>query len=71
MQVCHISQSIGSSVAWVNDGTGGFNNAADPVFDTSPDGSLFDVEVADFNNDGLDDVYLCFRTGTDQLYFGQ
>jgi hypothetical protein len=61
----------GSVVVWINDGTGVFANPSDTVFDASPDGSLFDVEVADFNGDGLDDLYLCHRTGTDQLYFGQ
>lgn len=55
---------------WINDGTGTFGPNTLTVFDASPDGSVFDIEVFDANGDGQDDLYFCHRTGTDQLYLG-
>ncbi|MFK8017664.1 MAG: FG-GAP repeat domain-containing protein [Gammaproteobacteria bacterium] len=61
----------GSVSAWINDGTGQFTAPTTSVFSAEPSGSLFDIEVADFNGDGNADLYFCYRTGTDQLYFRQ
>ena len=58
----------GTIEAWINDGSGFFSMAASSPFSTEPAGSAFDIEVVDVNGDGLDDLYFCYRTGTDQLY---
>ena len=42
--------------------------ASENPFSNAPTGSTFDIEVLDVNGDGQDDVYFCYRTGTDQLY---
>ncbi len=58
----------GDVEVWINDGSGVFAMAANTVFSDAPAGSAFDIEVADLNGDGRDDLYFCYRTGTDQLY---
>ena len=58
----------GDIEVWINDGSGNFSTAAESPFSSPPDGSTFDIEVVDVNGDGLDDLYFCYRTGTDQLY---
>ena len=58
----------GDIEVWINDGSGSFSTAAESPFSSPPDGSTFDIEVVDVNGDGLDDLYFCYRTGTDQLY---
>ena len=63
--------SGGSGHVWLNDGTGGVSTASGSLFSEAPSGSIFDIEVADFNADGKDDIYFCYRSGTDQLYLQQ
>lgn len=58
----------GSIDVWINDGNGVFGTAGQSPFSTAPTGSTFDIEVLDVNGDGQDDLYLCYRTGTDQLF---
>ena len=58
----------GTIAAWINDGSGSFSPASPSPFATEPSGSAFDIEVVDVNDDGRNDLYFCYRTGTDQLY---
>jgi len=58
----------GSLDVWINDGTGSYTPAPASPFSTAPNGSIFDIEVIDVDSDGRNDLYLCHRTGTDQLY---
>ncbi len=61
----------GDIEVWINDGTGSFTSPTVSVFSAPPFGSAFDIEVFDANGDGRDDLYFCYRTGTDQLYLRQ
>ncbi len=63
--------SGGTVEAWINDGSGQFSNAATGIFSAAPAGSAFDFEVFDANGDGNADLYICNRSGTDQLYLRQ
>jgi hypothetical protein len=56
---------------WINNGAGVFSEPASSPFSSEPVGSAFDIEVVDLNADGKDDIYFCYRTGTDQLYIQQ
>lgn len=56
---------------WINDGAGRFSSPNSPLFSSTPSGSAFDVEVLDVNGDGLKDLYICNRTGPDQLFIQQ
>lgn len=58
----------GSVDVWINDGSGTFATAAESPFSSAPGGSAFDIEIVDVNADGRDDIYFCYRSGTDQLY---
>jgi hypothetical protein len=58
----------GDIEVWINDGTGNFSTAATSPFSSAPTGSAFDIEIIDVNADGKDDLYFCYRSGTDQLY---
>ncbi len=58
----------GDIEVWINNGSGAFATAANSPFSSPPSGSAFDIEVVDVNGDGRDDLYFCYRTGTDQLY---
>jgi hypothetical protein len=58
----------GDIEVWLNDGTGVFSAAAESPFSSAPTGSAFDIEVVDLNADGKEDIYFCYRSGTDQLY---
>ena len=58
----------GSIDVWINDGSGAFVPAVDSPFSSAPSGSAFDIEIVDVNADGRDDIYFCYRSGTDQLY---
>ena len=58
----------GDVEVWINDGTGSFSMATTSPFSSPPTGSTFDIEFVDVNNDGQDDIYFCYRSGTDQLY---
>ncbi|MEZ4960949.1 MAG: FG-GAP-like repeat-containing protein [Saprospiraceae bacterium] len=57
--------------AYFNDGKGFFTNSSAQVFPASVRGDGIDVEVADFNGDGLPDLYLCNFLGNDFLLFGK
>ena len=63
--------SGGSVRVWINDGSGVFSAAATSPFSIAPSGSIFDIEFVDLNADGKDDIYFCYRTGTDALYIQQ
>ena len=56
-------------VAYLNDGTGVFENARWALPRTIV-GNGFDIEAADFNGDGWIDLYFCSRIGLDRLVFG-
>ncbi|MBW3571225.1 MAG: VCBS repeat-containing protein [Gemmatimonadetes bacterium] len=55
----------------LNDGTGVFREATGSVFPAGLTGEGVDVEVADFNGDGVLDIYLCSYVGTDRLILGR
>lgn len=61
----------GDIEVWLNDGNGIFSAAAESLFSSAPTGSAFDIEIVDVNDDGKDDIYFCYRSGTDQLYMQQ
>lgn len=64
--------SGGTLDVWLNDGAGVFSSASlAAIFNVSPSGSVFDIEVVDVNNDGNTDLLLCMRTGTSALYLRQ
>jgi len=56
---------------FLNDGTGVFAEAPTHFLPAGIAGSGFDVEQADFNGDGLPDLYLASRGTIDQLVFRQ
>lgn len=61
----------GNIEVWLNDGNGVFSTAVESPFSSAPSGSVFDIEIVDVNDDGKDDIYFCYRSGTDQLYIQQ
>jgi len=63
----NVGQS-GDIEVWLNDGDGVFSAASESPFSSAPAGSAFDIEVVDLNADGKEDIYFCYRSGTDQLY---
>ena len=56
--------------AYLNNGKGKFSDATEDVFPVSATGRGFDMEFADFNNDGKTDIYLANRGTADILLFG-
>lgn len=54
-----------------NDGFGKFQNSTAKVLSPSIRGDGIDVESADFNNDGIPDLYLCHFRGSDMLLTGK
>jgi len=59
-----------SYMVYVNDGKK-FIAPPELVLPTSTKGDGIDIEFADFNNDGIKDLYLCNFTGNDFLLFGK
>lgn len=59
------TEATGEYLALLNDGAGQFS-AATPgaVLPVSADGNGFDVEVADFDGDGIDDLFFCNRASS-------
>ena len=53
--------------AYRNDGNGRFTDATDALLPASATGRGFDVQQADFDGDGLLDLYLSNRDGSDRL----
>jgi hypothetical protein len=51
----------------LNDGSGVFADGTEAIFPSSAIGSGFDVEAADFDGDGLPDLYLASRGSVDRL----
>lgn len=66
-QVRRSMPDVGSYQILLNDGGGNFQ-VAEPgsVLPGSADGNGFDVEVADFDGDGVQDLFLCNRTSVVQ-----
>ncbi len=62
-------RSVGNAPyqAYENDGTGRFTLATKRFFPDTATGNGFDVEAADFNGDGLTDLFLANRIGPDVL----
>jgi hypothetical protein len=55
-------RSVGDYLLLLNDGSGAFARAEpDAYFPAGADGNGFDIEVADFDGDGLDDMFFCNR----------
>jgi hypothetical protein len=52
-------------LAFTNDGTGNFTPAA--ILPPTATGNIFDIVIADFDGDGLDDAFLASRGGLDRL----
>jgi hypothetical protein len=67
VQTTLVMDRIGDYLALLNDGHGRFT-AAPPgtVLPPGADGNGFDVEVADFDADGIPDLFLCNRASTRQ-----
>jgi hypothetical protein len=67
----HTADPQAGIVAALNDGTGRFDDAAVrgamPVLTRA---NAFDLEVADFTGDGIDDVFVASRGGADRLLVG-
>jgi hypothetical protein len=58
----YMEASAGNYLALLNDGSGRFEAAAPgTVLPATADGNGFDIEVADFNGDGIADLFLCNR----------
>ncbi len=60
----------GTYQAFINEG-GVFTDLTGDVFQTLPTGNGIDVEAADFNGDGILDIYLTGFQRTDFLFFGE
>jgi hypothetical protein len=56
--------------AYLNDGSGHFVEATLQVFGEGIDGTGLDLEFADFNADGIQDVFLASRGTADRLLLG-
>jgi hypothetical protein len=56
---------------YLNDGKGYFTDGTNLIFPATATGRGFDMEFADFNNDGKTDIFLANRGTTDILLFGQ
>jgi len=57
--------------AYRNDGAGRFTDVTGELLPASTVGRGFDVQQADFNGDGLPDLYLSNRDGSDRLLLGR
>lgn len=57
--------------AYRNDGAGRFTDVTEELLPASAVGRGFDVQQADFNGDGLPDLYLSNRDGSDRLLLGR
>lgn len=57
--------------AYLNNGKGKFTDGTNDVFPQTATGRGFDMEFADFNNDGKIDIYLANRGTPDILLFGK
>ncbi len=55
--------------AFINDGSGRFS-AAPGVLPPVSLANTFDLEIADFNGDGVDDIFVASRGGPDRLLIG-
>jgi hypothetical protein len=69
-----VTASFRDTRAWrvsLNDGTGFFKEVTGSVLPSGLDGEGIDVEAADFNGDGLVDLYLSSYVGRDRLVLGR
>ena len=60
-----------SYMAYMNEPTKGFQKGEAQVYPSSVKGDGIDLESADFNGDGIMDLYLCNFQGHDFLLFGK
>jgi hypothetical protein len=61
-------EGTGDYLVLLNDGSGRFSAAgAGAVLPAVSDGNGFDIEVADFDRDGIADLFLCNRASIDDL----
>jgi hypothetical protein len=72
-EVAYDGESITSSPyrVWRNDGAGRFTDATDALFPEGVTGRGLDAEAADYNGDGLVDLFLCSRGTVDRLLLGR
>ena len=56
---------------YLNDGKGTFTDATGTILPAGVTGRGFDIDFADFNGDGLNDLYLSNRGSQDFLLFGK
>jgi hypothetical protein len=72
-EVTFDGESITSSPyrVWRNDGAGRFTDATDALFPDGVTGRGLDAEAADYNGDGLVDLFLCSRGTVDRLLLGR
>lgn len=60
-----------SYMAYLNNGAKGFEKSEELIYPASVKGDGIDLESADFNGDGVKDLYLCNFFGHDFLLFGK
>jgi len=66
-----LAQEHATNLTLMNDGDGFFSIAAGVVMGGSGDNGDTRLRNFDANDDGKDDIYFCYRSGTDQLYIQQ
>lgn len=59
----------GGLLVFINDGEGGFTDATEEWFPSDFSPTVSDLEIADYNGDGLPDIYICNFQGQDILLF--
>ena len=61
----------GYSQVCLNDGKGNFTEVTDKIFPQQLRGDAISIEIADWNKDGLPDIYFGFFRGGDRLFFSR
>ena len=59
----------GGLLVFINDGNGVFTDATEEWFPSEFSPAVSDLEIADYNGDGLPDIYICNFQGQDILLF--
>jgi len=55
----------------INDGKGNFEEKTAKIIESPIAAVIVDIEIADFNNDGLPDIYIACFNGADKLLLSQ